>query len=189
MIPIDILYLLDRLEELLNSGTRVPLSSKTMVDEDAILDIMDQMRGALPEEVKQARKAQQDRDRIMAQVQEEADRIIGLAKQEGEQIVSDSRERAAQLTSEHAVLRAAKERSDKLEQEAKSVAMLTRQGADSYASEVLSDLKDRLEQISRQVTALQAQVENGLTYIITQSANPEFDKPVETDQAGQTSES
>jgi cell division septum initiation protein DivIVA len=189
MIPIDILYLLDRLEELLNSGSRVPLSSKTLVDEDAILDLVDQMRNALPEEVKQARKAQQDRDRIMAQVQEEADRIITLAKQEGEQIVSDSRERAAQLTSDHAVLRAAKDRSDKLEQDAKSAAMQTRQGADSYASEVLSDLKERLEQISRQVTALQAQVENGLTYIITQSANPEFDKPPEAVQPNNPSES
>lgn len=189
MIPIDILYLLDRLEELLNSGTRVPLSSKTMVDEDAILDIVDQMRGALPEEVKQARKSQQERDRIMAQVQEEADRIIALAKQEAAEIVNDSREQASQLTSEHALLRAAKQRSDQLELEAKSAAMATRQGADSYASEVLSDLKDRLEQINRQVSALQAQVENGLTYIITQSANPEFDQPAETNEGLETPDS
>ncbi len=187
MIRIDILYLLDRLEEQLNSGNH--FFSKTLVSEDAILDIVDQMRVALPEEVKQARKSQQDRDRIMAQVQEEADRIIALAKQEAAQIVSDSREQAAQLTSEHALLRAAKERSDRLEQEAKTVAMATRQGADSYASEVLSDLKERLEQISRQVLALQSQVENGLTYIITQSANPEFDQTAGTNQGAENQES
>lgn len=186
MIVVDILYLVDRLEELLNAGTRVPLSSKTMVDEDEILDIVDQMRIALPEEVKLARKTTQDRDRLMAQAHEEAERVIGLAKQdaakaladardEGERIQKNAREEAARLVNEHALTKAASDRIARLEQEAKAAAMATRQGADTYASEVLVDLKARLEQMGKQVTILQQQVENGLTYIIKQSANPEFE--------------
>ena len=191
MIAVDILYLVDRLEELLNTGTRVPLSSKTMVDEDEILDIVDQMRIALPEEVKQARKTTQDRDRLMAQAHEESERVIALAKQEAAKTLGDARdeadriqknakEEAARLVNEHALTKAAADRIARLEQEAKVAAMATRQGADTYASEVLVDLKARLEQMGKQVTILQQQVENGLSYIIKQSANPEFDAKPET---------
>jgi len=195
MIAVDILYLVDRLEELLNTGTRVPLSSKTMVDEDEILDIVDQMRIALPEEVKQARKTTQDRDRLMAQAHEEAERVVTLAKQEAAKVLGDARdeadrlqknakEEAARLVNEHALTKAANDRVAKLEQEAKVAAMATRQGADSYASEVLTNLKSHLEQIGKQVVVLQQQVENGLSYIVKESANPEFDvKPEPSDGA------
>lgn len=185
MITVDILYLVDRLEELLNTGTRVPLSSKTMVDEDEILDIVDQMRIALPQEVKEARKIQQDRDRLMAQAHEEAERVVALAKQEAARIMGDTRDEAdriqknareemARLLSEHTLTKAAGERISRLEQDAKAVAMETRQGADSYAAEVLGELKTRLDQLGKQVNALEHQVDNGLSYIIKQSANPEF---------------
>ena len=40
----DILHLVDRLEEVFNSGTAIPLSHKLMVDEDRVLEIIDQMR-------------------------------------------------------------------------------------------------------------------------------------------------
>jgi len=197
MIAVDILYLVDRLEELLNTGTRVPLSSKTMVDEDEILDIVDQMRIALPEEVKQARKTTQDRDRLMAQAHEESERVLALAKQEAAKMLGDARdesdriqknarEEAARLVNEHALTKAAADRITRLEQEAKAAAMQTRQGADVYASEVLTDLKARLEQMGKQVIVLQQQVDNGLGYIIKQSANPEFESKPEPSASAET---
>jgi cell division septum initiation protein DivIVA len=180
MIAVDILYLVDRLEELLNTGTRVPLSSKTMVNEDEILDIVDQMRIALPEEVKQARKTTQDRDRLMAQAHEESERMVLVAKQEAAKILSDARDEADRIQKSskddaERLQKNAKEEAARLEQEAKIAAMATRQGADSYASEVLTNLKVHLEQIGRQVVILQQQVDNGLNYIVKESANPEFD--------------
>jgi cell division septum initiation protein DivIVA len=200
MITIDILYLVDRLEELLNTGTHVPMSSKTIVNEDEILDIVDQMRIALPEEVKQARKTVQDRDRLMAQAQEEAERVVVLAKQEaarliteaheqGDRIQANVKEEAARLINDHALTKAASERSTKIEQEAKATAMTTRQGADSYASEVLSDLKAQIDQIGQQLIVLQSQVENGLDYIIKQSANPEFSASPEPSESVENKDS
>jgi hypothetical protein len=41
---VDFLYLLDRLEEALVTGSRVPLTARTLVDEQECLDIIDQMR-------------------------------------------------------------------------------------------------------------------------------------------------
>ena len=60
----DILYLLDRLETVLTSGSRVPLTGKTVVDEHECLDIIDQLRVAVPEEVKQAKRVQGEREQL-----------------------------------------------------------------------------------------------------------------------------
>src|SRR5512142_2782588 len=154
MIAIDILYLVDRLEALLSKGWRVPMTSKTMIDEDEFLDIVDQMRIAIPEEIKLAKKMQADRERVLAQTQEEAARILALAKED-----------AARLVNEHAVVRAAEERADQIGMQAKADADTVRQGADAYATQVLGDIQGRLELISQQVAGLQTQVFNGVNYI------------------------
>ncbi len=162
MIAIDILYLVDRLEALLTKGWRVPMTSKTMIDEDEFLDIIDQMRIAIPEEIKQSKKIVQDRDRVIAQAQEEAQRITAMAKED-----------AARLTNEHAVAKAAETRAAQIEAEAQASAQQIRQGADTYVAQALSELQSRLEQLAQQVAALQTQVYNGLNFISDQGAAPQ----------------
>ena len=68
----DILQLIDRLEELFNESKTIPLTRSVMVDEDKMLDIIDQMRIAIPEEVKKAQQLISQRDRVLAQAQEES---------------------------------------------------------------------------------------------------------------------
>ena len=65
----DILQLIDRLEELFNESKNIPLTRNVMVDEDRMLDIIDQMRIAIPEEVKKAQQLLGQRDRVLAQAQ------------------------------------------------------------------------------------------------------------------------
>ncbi|NIW44507.1 MAG: hypothetical protein GWN30_06990, partial [Gammaproteobacteria bacterium] len=48
----DILHLVDRMEELFNEGRGIPFTHSVVVDEDRMLDLIDQMRVAIPEEVK-----------------------------------------------------------------------------------------------------------------------------------------
>ena len=62
----DILHLVDRLEELFNESRPIPLTHNVIVDEDRMLDLIDQMRVAIPEEVKKAQQVLSQRDRIMA---------------------------------------------------------------------------------------------------------------------------
>ncbi|HEX7594027.1 MAG TPA: ATPase [Anaerolineae bacterium] len=164
MIVIDILYLVDRLEALLVKGWRVPMTPKTMIDEDEFLDIIDQMRIAIPEEIKQSKKIVQERDRVVAQAQEEAQRIAAMAQED-----------AARLTNEHAVTKAAESHAAEVEAEAQASALQIRKGADAYTAQALSDLQARLEQLAQQVASLQTQVYNGLNYVSeqTQSAAPE----------------
>ena len=78
----DILQLIDRLEELFNESKSIPLTRNVMVDEDRMLELIDQMRIAIPEEVKKAQQLVAHRDRVMAQAQEESNRQTHLLMRE-----------------------------------------------------------------------------------------------------------
>lgn len=129
----DILHLVDRLEEVFNSGTAIPLSHKLMVDEDRVLEIIDQMRVSIPEEVKKAQQVLAQRDRIMAQAQEEAARTVQLAKEKGEQLVSREN-----------LVASAQSKADQLMDVARADAEQVRAEADDYTLEVLTKLEAEL---------------------------------------------
>src|SRR5918994_1029146 len=84
----DILYLVDRLEELVSMGKRVPLSSRVMVEEEEFLALVDQLRVAVPNEIKQAQRVIKERERIIGEAQEEAGKILNGAKEKADDIVS-----------------------------------------------------------------------------------------------------
>jgi vacuolar-type H+-ATPase subunit H len=142
VVSIDILYLVDRLESALNTGQRVPFTNKIMVDERECLDIVDQMRVVVPEEIKQAKRVSQDRDRITGQAQEEADRIVTRAHEQADRLMDDQ-----------GLLDRAHEREREIVDEAEQHAQEIREQADQYAYQILDDLNRLLGPILSQVQA------------------------------------
>ncbi len=133
VITVDILHLVDRLETLLNQSWRLPFTSNVMIQEDAFLDIIDQMRISIPEEVKQARRVSAERERLLEQAQEEADRIVGLAQ-----------EQAGSLADDHEVMRAAHLKAEEIVAMAHHSAEGVKADADDYVMEMLSGLEENL---------------------------------------------
>ncbi len=140
----DILHLVDRLEELFNESRPIPLTHSVIVDEDRILEIIDQMRISIPEEVKKAQQIIAQRDRVLAQAQEEANRTIGLAKQKMEELLTRD-----------AIVQAAQTRSEQILAQARVDAETTRREADDYIIESLGQLESEL-------TRLLTQARNGI---------------------------
>lgn len=136
----DILQLIDRLEELFNESKSIPLTRNVMVDEDRMLDIIDQMRIAIPEEVKKAQQLLGQRDRVLAQAQEEANRTLEIARQ-----------KADQLTSKEVVMQEAQRRADQILVQARADAENVRSEADDYVMNSLTQLQTELERITNQV--------------------------------------
>jgi hypothetical protein len=132
---VDFLYLLDRLEEALVTGSRVPLTARTLVDEQECLDIIDQMRVALPSEVKYARRLVEERDSLLAQAHDEAERVVRNAEM-----------KAGRLVEDHALVRAAQTRALQIEDEAERTADEIRAEAERYAGRLLGRVTERLEQ-------------------------------------------
>lgn len=136
----DILHLVDRLEELFNESRGIPLTNQVVVDEDRMLDLIDQMRVSIPDEVKKAQQLLAQRDRILAQAQEEANRTIVLA-----------RERSEQLVERDAIVQAGQTRVEQILDQAKLDAEATRSDADTYVFDSLTRLEVEIERILNQV--------------------------------------
>ena len=136
----DILHLVDRLEELFNNSRPIPLTRNVIVDEDKFLDIIDQMRISIPEEVKKAQEVFSKKDRVMAQAQEEANRTLQLA-----------REKADGLVDKEILVQDAKRRADQIIDQARMEAENTKAGADQYALDSLMNLEKEMDQILTQV--------------------------------------
>ena len=136
----DILQLIDRLEELFNQSKTIPLTRSVMVDEDRMLDIIDQMRIAIPEEVKKAQQLLGQRDRVLAQSQEEANRTLEIARQKADQLVAKDM-----------IAVEAQRRADQILNQARSEAEGIRADADDYVVNSLNELQAELERIANQV--------------------------------------
>ena len=86
----EIFTLLESLEEILESGSKVPFSSKVMVDIDELRDILEDIRLKLPDELKQAKWVKEERQRIIEDAQKEADNIIQNAESKIVTMIDDS---------------------------------------------------------------------------------------------------
>ncbi|MEX1248551.1 MAG: hypothetical protein WEA61_08710 [Anaerolineales bacterium] len=146
----DILQLVDRLEELFNHSRPIPLTNNVIVDEDKMLDLIDQMRVAIPDEVKRAQKLIAERDRTIASAAEEAQRTLQLAK-----------EKSQGLVERDSIVAAAENRAKEIQRQAELDADATRQEADDYVIEVLTNLEMELERVLNQVR-------NGIRAVIQQ---------------------
>lgn len=136
----DILHLIDRLEELFNESRAIPFTHNVVVDEEKMLDLIDQMRVAIPEEMKKAQQIMTQRDRILAQAQEEANRTLTLAREKGEQLLErDSIVQNAQSFAEQRAMDIITE------------ADHSRVEADQYVIETLTHLELELERYLNQV--------------------------------------
>lgn len=129
----DIQHLVDRLEDLIDEGRHIPMTKMTVLDEERALEIIDQMRISVPEEVEKASRVLTQRDRLLAQANEEAARVVDLA-----------REKSDNLIQRDAIVQAAQNRAANIIEQARQDAEAIRADADTYVLEVLNELEGHL---------------------------------------------
>ena len=136
----DILHLVDRLEELFNESRPIWLTHSVIVDEDRMLDLIDQMRVAIPEEIKKAQQVIAQRDRILAQAKEEANRTIALAREKAEKTLEDNES-----------IQSAKMRAEEIINQSRQESEISQREADNYILETLTGLELHLDRLITQV--------------------------------------
>ena len=145
--PIDIIFLVERLESLIANGKKLPLTNNVVVDQNAALGLIDELRVAVPEEVRQAKRINQEGERILEGAHEEAERIVARAQ-----------EQAAFLIGERGLTEAADAESQRILERAHGDADGIRRGADEYAVSVLvgleGDLVRTLQSVKKGVAML-----------------------------------
>jgi len=143
----DILHLIDRLEALVTESFHLPFTANVIVQEDAFLDIIDQMRVSIPEEVKLAKRTEAERERLLLQAEEEANHIVEMAH-----------EKADSLTDDHELVTYARKRAEQIEADAHRQAEEILADTDEYIIDKLSALE---EELMRSLTT----VRNGLRHV------------------------
>ncbi|MEX2420628.1 MAG: ATPase, partial [Actinomycetota bacterium] len=68
----DLAARIDQLDALVQAAKTMPLSSSVLVNRDEMLELLRQLREAIPEEVKQARWVVKDREELLAKARQDA---------------------------------------------------------------------------------------------------------------------
>jgi hypothetical protein len=144
----DIQHLVDRLEDLIDEGRHIPFSKFTMVDEERALEIIDQMRISIPEEIEKAARVLAQRDRILAQANEEAARLVQIARERGDQMVD--REAMVQAAQSRAVniIEAAKQEAEGITEDADGYVMDTLTGLEQQLTKILNIVRNGISEVS-----------------------------------------
>ncbi len=152
----DLLHLVDRLEELVASAQKMPIGNRAILDRRRLLDVVDQMRIAVPQEVREAQDIVAHRDSIRRE-----------AEEEGRILLAQAEERASRLVESHEITQAARQRAEEIAHEAEArleeriaeanadiqqriaesrqIAREQMSAADDYARELLLRLQRQLE--------------------------------------------
>jgi hypothetical protein len=146
-----------------------------VVDQNAALGLIDELRVAVPEEVRQAKRINQEGERIIDKAHDEAERIVGRAQ-----------EQAAFLISDRGLTAAAEEESRRIIERAEVDADDIRRGADEYAVSVLvgleGDLMRTLQSVKKGIEMLD---ERRAEYQAGPDTGPDADQAGEEEDAGE----
>jgi cell division septum initiation protein DivIVA len=87
----------DELTTVIENARSVPMSNSCMVPRDHLLDLLDELRESLPDEVQQAGAIVEQRTEILQQAQAEAERLTGRTRSESEQVVAAARRQREEM--------------------------------------------------------------------------------------------
>jgi vacuolar-type H+-ATPase subunit H len=146
------LEIIDRIEEIIDGGRRIPFSANVVVNGDEIYDLIDELRNEMPEEFKQSRWIVKERENMI----EEAGKQAG-------KIVRDAEDRASELVSETEVMKRAKRQSEELMAGIEARARTIRLEAEDYADEKLANLEAVLHKLMNTIEKGREQFKNTIS--------------------------
>jgi hypothetical protein len=169
----DILYLVDRLENFISNGQRIPLVNQVILKESELLAILGEMRTCIPAELEQAKRVVEDKERIIAQAQADATAIISRAQEEVERTLSHDNVLQLSQGRAHEMMRLATEQAQLIIRRAEEQTTQLRREADGYATETLRNLREHLTDIETDLGRTILSIEKGLESLTLQPGDPE----------------
>ena len=145
----DIEAFIEELEDLINNA-KAPLAgggSKKIIDADAAYEILDDIKGALPEEFQQARRVLREQKEILAS-----------ANAEAEHIVKDAQDKAETLASDQEIVRIANNQAEDIRRNAEAEARDTRYWAANSAEKTFATIEEELQAVIDKTNSLLSQI-------------------------------
>lgn len=182
---VEIKGLFDRAIEILDGGSHLPFSSKVAVPEDELIELLEQLREAIPEEVERANNILADSENMLRQARSDADAMVLQARAQAEEIIKTAEEERQKLLSHESIFQDAERQGAELKAaalkenaeirgKAQEFANQTRADILKYANDVLNYLNDTLVSTHG---SIQANMENIAKEL--EKAQAGMDVPVE----------
>ena len=143
----DLANLINQLESIIESGRKVPVTNKTLVDTEQILTVIDQLRASIPKDIQEAKEMLEKREQILNQSLAEAKRVKASAVSESKtlldqnELVKEAQKKAEELLDD------SQRRAQRMIEQAELESKNSRQGADAYAQEVLYKLEQEVSDV------------------------------------------
>jgi chromosome segregation ATPase len=144
---VDIAARIQQLEELITQAKSMPLSASVLVNREEVLELVQGMRDALPEEIKQARWVVKDREELLAK-----------ARRDAEGVVQEGRDEQAQLVAEQEVVKEALRKAEQVLGDAREEARQIRLEAEDYVDAKLASFEITLTKAREQLAKIEAQL-------------------------------
>jgi vacuolar-type H+-ATPase subunit H len=173
---------IEQLEDLVLNGAGIPLTPLTMVNSEQLVSLLDEIRDNLPEEIQQARKTLEMRDKMLQEASEQSAFLMESAQQQARQILSESELMKAVYREAEGIrqqiLAETNQLRQSLVQEAESVrvqasrdAALLRHDAESYVTSVLQSLDRTFHQYHEILNTTQMQLSTILPQLTSTPTN------------------
>ena len=155
----------DELTTVIENARSLPMSGSCMVPRDHLLDLLDDLRESLPEEVQAAGAIVEQRQEILQQAQAEAERLTGRTRSESDHLVGQARRQREEI------LGTARRQRDELLAQAQAEAEELLARAEAEADRMVTEaqrhrealIADGQEQQAQLVAAAQAEHERLVT--------------------------
>ena len=132
------------METLVETSKAVPVSGNILLDRKKVMELVDQLRLTIPEEIRSAEEVLSQKDQIMNIAQTDARRTKAMAEDElrervnQSEVVSQSESKAAET------IKDAEERITRMLQQSEAEALSRRTEADAYALRSLRGMESEL---------------------------------------------
>jgi len=146
----DIQQELNRLEEIVLSSPHIPLTRRTVVDEELLLDQLDLVRHNLPIAFQQAQVIIEQKEEILLQAERQADEIIQAAQA-----------RAAQILSETEIMRQAELAAEQLRQQVEQEFITAQEQNQTEIDRMRLQAQQELEQMRKKAIAEAEEIQHG----------------------------
>ena len=125
------------LEDILEKSKSIPFTEKAIIDKEEILEIIQEIRLKLPDELKQAKWIKEERGRILQEAEKEAD-----------DIVREAENRIISMIDEHEITRKAYDQKAEIIETANEMSREITKGTKDYADGILENLEVAINDIN-----------------------------------------
>ena len=136
----EVLEIIDMLEDVVEKSMAIPFAGRAIVDREELLDLIQEIRLNLPDDLKQAKWMKEERQRILDE-----------ANKEAESIVKNAEEKMASLIDDHEITQKAYAQANEIIAAAQNNARELRLGTKQYADDVMASLEARVVKIAETV--------------------------------------